>query len=102
MSPTATSFLVQAKGTIKKQMKTRVKTAAQAAILMQGTQDDLDKVEKFQHDALGTVGLKVVAPPVSEDWACPPCHFLKQASHENARGYQTPSYARSSCIHASN
>ena len=38
---------------------------------MQATQDDLENLEKFQQEALGSVGLKVGAPPVSVDWVCP-------------------------------
>ena len=71
VSPPGTSFLAQAKGTTKTIWKTRVKTAIQAAILMQGTEDDLENLEEFQQDALGSVGLQVGAPPVSVDWACP-------------------------------
>ena len=40
---------------------------------MQGTEDDFEHLERFQQDALGSVGLKVGAPPVSVDWACPQC-----------------------------
>ena len=69
MSPPATSFLAHAKETRKKRWKTRVNTAPQAAIQMQGTEDDPENLEQFPQDALGSVGLKVGAPPVSEDWA---------------------------------
>ena len=40
---------------------------------MQGTQDDLGNHEQIQQEALGSVGLKNGAPPVSADWACPQC-----------------------------
>ena len=73
VSPTGTSLLAQAKATTKKRWKTKVKTAIQAAIPMQGTDDDLENLEKFQQDALGSVGLKVGAPPVRVDWAWPQC-----------------------------
>ena len=73
VSPTGTSLLAQAKATTKKRWKTKVKTAIQAAIPMQGTEDDLENLEKFQQDALGSVGLKVGAPRVSVDWACLHC-----------------------------
>ena len=73
VSPTGASFLAQAKGTTNKICKTRVKTAIQAVILMQGTEDDLENFEKFKQNALGLVGLRVGAPLVSVDWACPQC-----------------------------
>ena len=49
---------------------------------MQGAEDDFENLEKFQQDALGSVGLKVGAPPASVDWACPQrqkCFKNKQA-----------------------
>ena len=73
VSPSGTTILAQAKATTQNIWKTRVKTATEAAILMQATDDDLEKLEKFQQEALGSVGLKVGAPPVSVDWACPQC-----------------------------
>ena len=84
--PTGTSLLAQAQATTKKRWKTKVKTAIQAAILMQGTEDDLENLEQFQQDALGSVGFKAGAPPVSIDWACPQCQTCKtkQAGHANA------------------
>ena len=42
---------------------------------MQGAQDDLGNLEKFQQAALVSVGLKVGAPPVKVDWACPQCQM---------------------------
>ena len=53
--------------------KTRVKTAVQAAFFMQATEDDLAQLERFQQDALGSIGLKVGFPLVQEDWARPQC-----------------------------
>ena len=73
VSPTGTTLLAQAKATTKKRWKTRVKTVMEAAILMQGTEDDFENLEKLQQEALGSVGLKVGAPPVSVDLACPQC-----------------------------
>ena len=58
---------------IKKRWKTNVKTAAQAAVLMQATEDDLAQLEIIQQDALGSIGLKVGFIVVQEDWACPQC-----------------------------
>ena len=43
------------------------------AMQMQGTQHDVENLEKFQQAALVSVGLKVGAPPVKVDWACPQC-----------------------------
>ena len=54
-------------------MEARIKTAEAAAMLMQDTQDDLENLEKIQQAALVSVGLKVAAPPVKVDWACPQC-----------------------------
>ena len=45
VTPTGTKMLVQAKATIKKIWKARIKTATAAAVLMQGTQDDLGNLE---------------------------------------------------------
>ena len=67
VSPSGITLLAQAKATTKKTWKTRIKTAIEAAILMQGPEDDLEHFEKFQQEALGSVGLKVGAPPISVD-----------------------------------
>ena len=75
VSPTGTSFLAQAKAATKNIWETRDKTAIQSAILMQGTEDDFENLEQFKQDSLGSVGLKVGAPPVSVDWACPQCQI---------------------------
>ena len=71
VSPSGSTILAPAKATTKQIWRTRVKTAIEAAILMQATDEDLENLEKFQQEALGSVGLKVGAPPVSVDWVCP-------------------------------
>ena len=73
VTPTGMQMIAQAKETTQKRWKARIKTAAAAAVLIQGTQDDLENLEKFQQAALVSVGLKVGAPPVKVDWACPQC-----------------------------
>ena len=64
VSPTEPNLLVQAKEVTKTKWKTRVKTATQAAIQMQATEDDFENLEKFQQYAFGSVGLNVGAPPI--------------------------------------
>ena len=73
VSPSGITLLAQAKATTKKRWETKVKTVIEAAILMQGTEDDVEILEQFKQEALSSVGLKVGAPPVSVDWACPQC-----------------------------
>ena len=63
-SPTAVGMLQQAGQVIKQRWKTRVKTATQAAIQMQATEDDFENLAKFQQYAFGSVGLNVGAPPI--------------------------------------
>ena len=73
VTPRPSQMIVQAKDTTKKRWMVRLKTAQAAAMLMQDTQDDLENLEKFQQSAFVSVGLKVGAPPVKADWACPQC-----------------------------
>ena len=47
VNPTVINLLYQAKEAIKKRWITRVKTATQAAIQMQATDDDLESIEKY-------------------------------------------------------
>ena len=72
-SPTATGMRQQAGQVIKRRWKARVKTASQVSVLMQATEDDLSQLERFQQDALGSIGLKVCLPSIQEDWARPQC-----------------------------
>ena len=46
VTPTGTKMLVQAKETTKERWKAIIKIATGAAVLMQGTQDDLENLEK--------------------------------------------------------
>ena len=71
--PKAIQMIGQAKGATSKIWKARIKTADAAAVLMQGTHDDLENLEQIQQAALGSVGLKVSTPPTKVDWACPQC-----------------------------
>ena len=73
MTPEAIQMISQAKNTTTKRWKGRIKTAGAAAMLMQGIQDDLENIETNQQAALGSVRLKVRAPPPKVDWACPQC-----------------------------
>ena len=73
VTPEVIQMISQAKNTTKKRWKARIKTAGAAAMLIQGTQDDLENIEHFQQAALGSVGVKVGAPPPKVDGACPQC-----------------------------
>ena len=73
VSPSGTALLAQAKATTTKRWKTIVKTAIEAAIIMQGTEDEFENLEKLKQEVLGSVGLQVGAPLVSVDWAHPQC-----------------------------
>ena len=52
VTPTGTKLMAQAKDFTKKRWKA---------------------LEQNQQEALGSVGLKIGAPPVGADWACPQC-----------------------------
>ena len=57
-SPSGTMIRAQAKATTNKRWKTIVKTADEAAILMQATEDDLEHFEKFQQEGAGFSRIK--------------------------------------------
>ena len=73
MTPEAIQMISHAKDATKKRWTSRIKTAGAAAVLMQGTQDDFENLEQIQQAALGSVGLKVGAPPTKVDLSCPQC-----------------------------
>ena len=66
-------MLQQAYQVVTNVWKFMIKIAAQATILLQATEEDLAQFERFQQDALGSIGLKVGLPPIQKDWACPSC-----------------------------
>ena len=62
---------------------------------MQGTEGYFEHFEQFQQDALGSVGLKVGAPPVSVDWACPQC----QTCFKNKQAMQMHEVTKHQLMH---
>ena len=73
VTPKGIQMIAQAKDATNKTWKAKIKTVAAAAMLMQGTRDDLEHLEQIQQAVLVSVGLKVGAPAVQVDWACPQC-----------------------------